>query len=549
MRTVSDRWAFVRSAGSVMLLFVSLTAIMTWPQLRVIGTDALDDQDVYFNLWRLRWIAHALATSGGTLFDANIFVPEHGVLAYSDAMLVEGVIAAPLLWLGVPPVLVHNLMLLGAIAASGIAAFFLARHLTRSAASAVVAGVIFAFAPYRFAHYAHLELQWVVWSPCAFWALQRTLEARSIRFGLLTGLFLALQMLSSVYYGVFLSVLIVTVALPQLISLHGRQLVRTGAALALGLALAACVSVIYARPYADAAARVGLRSTPEVSAFSARPGDYRIATRTNVLYGRPEAGSHERQLFPGILPPVLAVVGLLLLPPTIPVIAYLIGLVMAFELSLGAHGQLYPVLYEHFSVFRGLRAPARASVFVLLFLGVLAAYGTAALTSPMKLSIRRAVAVVVCAIVLLEYRVGALPLVPYPNTPPRLYVLLAKLPPGIVAEFPMPGPSSTPYHDPRFAYMSTFHWQRLVNGYSGFYPPSYLARLKRVARFPDEESVASLRREHVKYIVVHDDGYPEGERLRIVDRLETLGLRHLAEYDDGWGRGTVMEMNVPVNTP
>src|SRR5205814_757282 len=143
MRTVSQRWAFVRGAGSVMLLFVSLTAIMTWPQLRVIGTDALDDQDVYFNLWRLTWIAHALATSGGTLFDANIFVPEHGVLAYSDAMLVEGVVAAPLLWLGVPPVLVHNLMLLGAIAASGIAAFFLARHLTRSAASAVVAGVIF----------------------------------------------------------------------------------------------------------------------------------------------------------------------------------------------------------------------------------------------------------------------------------------------------------------------------------------------------------------------------------------------------------------------
>ena len=56
--------------------------------------------------------------------------------------------------------------------------------------------------------------------------------------------------------------------------------------------------------------------------------------------------ANERRLFPGILPPLLALVGLLLVPPTIPAIAYLIGLVLAFELSLGAHGLLYPLLYE-----------------------------------------------------------------------------------------------------------------------------------------------------------------------------------------------------------
>ena len=108
-------------------------------------------------------------------------------------MLVEGVLAAPLLWAGVPPVLVHNFMLLGAIVASGVGNFVLARHLTGSVGGALAAGVIFAFAPYRFEHYMHMELQWTVWSPWAFWALQRTLETASIRFGLLTGLFLALH--------------------------------------------------------------------------------------------------------------------------------------------------------------------------------------------------------------------------------------------------------------------------------------------------------------------------------------------------------------------
>ena len=43
------------------LLFVALTAVMTWPQVEYLG-DARDaqHQDVYFNMWRLRWFAHAL---------------------------------------------------------------------------------------------------------------------------------------------------------------------------------------------------------------------------------------------------------------------------------------------------------------------------------------------------------------------------------------------------------------------------------------------------------------------------------------------------------
>ena len=539
---VADRWALLRGVPGVTILFVLLTAIMTWPQVLVLKTHALDHQDVFFNMWRLRWIAHALSTSPAHLFNGNIFEPERGVLAYSDAMLVEGVLAAPLQWAGMPPVLVHNLMLLGAIVASGVGIFVLARHLTGCVGGALAAGIIFSFAPYRFEHYMHMELQWTVWSPWALWALQRTIETGSTRFGLLAGLFLALQVTSSVYYGVFLFMLIAVVALLQLIPLRGRHLMRTARAVALGGIVAASVSVVYSLPYSAASARVGTRSTSEIKTFSARPRDYRVATPTNLLYGVSYAGAPERRLSPGLLPPILALVGLLLVPPTIPAIAYLVALVVAFELSLGTYGHLYPLLYEHVGVFRGLRAPARASVFCLLFLGVLAAYGMTALIAATKIPMRRVVAALVCAIILLEYKVGTLPLVPYPNEPPPLYVLLTRLPRGVVIEFPIPKPGAPPHHDPRFAYMSTFHWMPLLNGYSGFFPPSYLRRLARLEPFPDEESVASLRRENVRYVIVHQDGYPEGKYVDTVERLLDLGLTRLADFDDGWGTGTVMEL-------
>jgi hypothetical protein len=69
----------------------------------------------------------------------------------------------------------------------------------------VTAGIIFAFVPYRFGHYMHLELQWTVWIPWAFWALHRTFETGSRRHAALLGAFLALQFMSSIYYGPFLA--------------------------------------------------------------------------------------------------------------------------------------------------------------------------------------------------------------------------------------------------------------------------------------------------------------------------------------------------------
>jgi hypothetical protein len=209
---------------AVTLFFMAATALMTWPQLRHLATHAPGHQDVFFNLWRLRWIAHALATSPASLFNGNQFYPEAGVLAYSDALLVEGFLAAPLLWLGLPPMLVHNLALLGAIVASGLGMYTLARHFSGSTAGGLAAGLVFAFAPYRFDHYMHMELQWVMWSPWAFWALQRTLESGSWRFGAVTGLFVALQVASSVYYGVFLALLIAVVGGVQLVLLQRRAL-------------------------------------------------------------------------------------------------------------------------------------------------------------------------------------------------------------------------------------------------------------------------------------------------------------------------------------
>ena len=67
---------------------------------------------------------------------------------------------AQIVWAGVSAVLVHNLLVLFSFVACGVAMYALVLELTRSRPAAWVAGAIYAFQPYRFGHYAQLELLW-----------------------------------------------------------------------------------------------------------------------------------------------------------------------------------------------------------------------------------------------------------------------------------------------------------------------------------------------------------------------------------------------------
>jgi hypothetical protein len=523
-------------------LFIGLTAVMTWPQTWLIATHAAEHQDIFFNLWRLRWVAHALATSPGQLFNANIFYPERVTLALSDAMLLQGVLGGPLFGAGLPPLLVHNLLLLGAIVASGAGMYTLARHVTGSRAGGIAAGIVFAFAPYRFEHYMHMELQWAMWIPWAFWALQRTIDTGDRRAGLLTGTFVALQLVSSIYYGIFLAALLPVVALVQVLPLERRRIMTIAGSLALGGAIAGAVAIAYSVPYIRASKAVGVRDAAEVIRYSAKPRDYLTATPDNWLYGSRSPGRGERRLFPGFVAPLLALVGLLLLPPNAALVAYSCLGIAAFELSLGMNGWVYPWLYEHIEAFQGLRAPARASIFCLMAIGLLAARGLAALEATAVPRARQALVIAIPIVLLVEYWVAPLRLVPYHNAPPPLYAWLRSQPRGIVAEFPMPPPSALPGREQVYAYMSTFHWMPLLNGYSGYYPPEYLSRLNTFQRFPESDAIERLRRAGATYVVVHASGYGRAEFTRVVEKLIASGLPVLTELPDGDADAVVFRM-------
>jgi hypothetical protein len=196
-------------------------------------------------------------------------------------------------------------------------------------------------------------------------------------------------------------------------------------------------------------------------------------------------------------------------------LAYALGLLLAFDVSLGFNGLLYPALYEYFLPFRALRIPARMGLFVGFSLAVLAGYGIARIAGRVEsAAARRVVFVAIGVLMLAEYASKPIELATIRTTAPEIYADIVRdrgdSPTAALFEFP-----SSSFDDPTYLYYSTFHWQNLVNGYSGFFPPSYVRLMDAMRGFPDDSSLAALRARGTRYLVVH------GERL-YGDRYETL---------------------------
>jgi hypothetical protein len=496
--------AWVRPAV-IFFAFWALTLVMTYPQVTSMMT-VRDPGDPYFTVWRLSWIAHQLPRDPLRLFDGNIFHPERFTLAYSDAMLLPGLVGAPFLWAGVHQLALSNLMVVATFVLSAMTMFTLVRALTRSDPAAFVAGVAFAFYPFRFLHYSHLELLMTIWMPLALVCLHRVIVQPSARRGAATGVVVAAQALSSLYFGVYLATWMVVVW--GVLAAGARRVRATLAPLAVACAVTAILLLPVLVPYMVARGMVGERDLTAVAFYSARPENYLGVSWYSVVYGRAlsKFSAPEAALFPGILVVVLAVVGLWR-PFSLVRLAYGVGLLFAFDASLGVNGITYPLLYHALFPFRGLRVPARFSMLVGLSLSVLAGYGVARLTDGLKRPWARYVlAAGLAAVIMMESRI-ALTFQPAPAQPPRIYDFFQGRPHAIIAELPAPEGEEAYWKDARYEYFSTFHWMTLVNGNSGFFPRSYVAFLREARAFPDDRSVAMFRDRHIEFIVLHEDGF------------------------------------------
>ena len=260
------------------------------------------------------------------------------------------------------------------------------------------------------------------------------------------GAFLALQFMSSIYYGLFLATLLALCAGILLCASDRRLLGSRISALAIGAFAAAVLVTPYAIPYAATKYQVGARLRGAGADVQCPPIElHRLhAIQLPVRRALGTARAYGTDAVSGRATAAARGNGTLSRAPVargdhVPRSVWSLRsrcLSVSTAIRLRSCTTTVPV-------FNSLRAPARLGIFVVFFLAILAAKGMRCLHRAFRPRVHPALLLAICAILLLQYWVAPLHLVSFPNPPP-LYAWLAKQPPGVVAEFPMPTPYTLP---------------------------------------------------------------------------------------------------------
>jgi hypothetical protein len=283
------------------IAYLILTLALTWPLAAGITRDIPGDfGDPLFTSWVLAWDATHL---GRGWWNANIFAPHPLSLAYSEHFLPQALQILPIYFATNNPILCYNLLFLSTFVLSGLGMFLLGRELTGSPAAGFVAGLAYAFTPYRIASIPHLQVLSSAWMPFVLYGFHRYFATR--RLVPLCGAAAAwmVQNLSCGYYLLFFSP---SVLLYLVWELSRRRLWTNTRVLLSILGAAAAVALAtlpFLIPYAELR-RLGFnpRSLVETRRFSADVYAYFTAD-PNLRFWGPLAQAWpkaEGLLFPGV---------------------------------------------------------------------------------------------------------------------------------------------------------------------------------------------------------------------------------------------------------
>ena len=518
----------------------------TWPLAVHLGDGGRSALDSPFEAWTVDWVQHALRHPS-TLYDANIFAPTPGALAFSAPLIGVALPLLPLRWFGLSPIAIYNAGLIASTAASLAAAYLFGRLVLRHRGAAAVVAFAFAVGPYPYALATHLQTTARAGIPlaaaAAWWLADRAQGDqgdgnRSLALPSIALIAtLAWQTSVSLYPAAYaLAAAFIVLAVrwrafrrrPILFSVAG------GAIVAVLVVAVPHLLVWHAYPEADRAV-LGpyganfVKTAARLSyptAFEWRGSPWLLDTAT----------------FPGVALIVLAVLGAIAgFSRRAHTTAWILGIVttiagIVLALGTGPRGwrrfMPYRLVWDFMPGAGALRDFSRAWMLGLLGLGLLGGLGIVFIARRAP-RVALIVAIVGCLAIALE---GFAPWTDVTRTDTRpVDTALANLDaPGNVLYLPIASPlrdisDLSYFQQPGIVYRSTVHHRPTVNGYSGFFPPWSGRSVDLARQLPCRVARRGLWNAGVRFIVVPQQPPAPWEELR--DPASAAPLELVGRYN------------------
>ena len=338
-----------------------------------------------------------LAVGGDGLF---IYLPNfYSRKVLWDTLLFSGfpMIADPQVMTWYPPAFLLSFlpgswnvfMLLGYIAGSSFMYGYVCT-LTRSRFAALTSGLIFGLSGFMMAHLGHaVIIHAAAWIPLIIWSLERLRRKLSVKWLVIGSVAVTLSFLGGhsqiFFYGLILSVpYAVTLGWSAPIG-RRRYYLISFSMLILGMSMAA-IQIIPTAELLGQSARVGYSFQDFVS-HALPPRQALTMIFPFVFGGVPESGvlpyfgavnQTELTGYAGLIPLMLAVLGLMARKKKSPGLFWLCVTLFAFLLAMGDATPLARFIY-HVPILNGFRAPARHLIELTMAVSVLSGLGVAAI--------------------------------------------------------------------------------------------------------------------------------------------------------------------------
>ncbi|HEY2294577.1 MAG TPA: hypothetical protein VGM86_28080 [Thermoanaerobaculia bacterium] len=507
------------------LLYSALTLVFFWPLPRLAGDHLGPDLgDPLFNLYVLKWGAHQVGLGLPDVWDANIYYPTRGTLAFSDHLL--GPAAQLFLFLKIVPNAIagYNVLFLSSFVASALAVCWVLRRGGLSWIAAGLAGAMYAFSSFRYCQLAHIQILIAQWIPLTLWSWNRLLAERTAKKAALFLLFYLLNLSGGCYLAYMIHFPMLAILVSRAIA-EGRGLLslRSLRVLApVALVAGVCAAVLFL-PYARVSRAQSLsRPASEIEEYSAHLASYLSPDPQNLYFGadadrllRGLFGDSaelfhrpENALFAGFLPTLLFCVGAFAALRGLregPVDPWARGIALSGLLCFAiSFAPVYVPLARIVPGLSGMRVPARFYAFTSFTLVYFAGRGVDHLLRRLSAPRARLALATGLAIVLaleLAPRRIAWERLPREEEMPRAYFWLRDQPDvKALIELPFGGDAA---RENGYLYAATLHWKPIANGTSGYTADSYTTLANHIRLVPHGDGFDLLRQMGFTHIVLH----------------------------------------------
>ena len=529
-KKLNDRFKLV-DYGVISFLFI-ITLVNRFWLLPNIATHVFRGiPNIY--TWMALWNCRVLDTLNFSMYwTSNAMFPYPNAFAFSENMIGFTPFVYPLWKITGNPVLTINLLSLFLLWLTAVITYFILKSFNINRFTALIGTLIFSFYPWvlKMSSLGRFHMQGIMWLPvivlanCKFW------QTGKKKYLFMLFFFWLWTFLISLYLGIFLAVFLGTWNLiwyfyeRELFPL--KKIAKWCAAVLLVWILMIPIFLVYNQVSSGMGVVRSLESQVQYTGdiwswFTTTDENWLWGQATRFLPGSTRDGIIENFMFPGFICLGLFIGSFFIRQMPLWLKSLKWTAISLIVLAIGPYilgipwkiPMPFTLLWHIFPPLKATRNPHRLGLFVILCIAFLAAYVLTHINIKRKIPL--VFKILLISAILFETITYVKPRQAIRRSTPLIYEeLKEEAPSHIVIELPM----NTAVNLKALTF-SAFHWNRIINGSSNYWPP-LLGQLEReLKEFPSDHTIQLLQALSVDRIIVHENRTSQKQGYHLIKEL------------------------------